>query len=317
MILNDFLILNEQGYYCKYGDFYIDAKVAVNVNLVSHAHADHARPGSKNVYTTSPSIDFMKYRYGNNAAKVFMSVDFNSVLELNGVQIQFIKAGHMLGSAQILMLYKGVRYLYSGDIKLQKDHSCEKVEFVQCDVLITETTFAYPEVIHPKVESEIQNLLNYTQPIVIGTYALGKAQRLSSLCKQYVPDVPLYIHYDILPYHKIYQKHNYLNWEHSLLQKKDIRQGRQGIYLVPPLTYQSYKAQYSYTFAFASGWSNLQEHKHKLYVSDHLDWPDLLEYIKYCAPQEIWTIHGESKHLIAHFGSSNIKVKEINNEGRN
>ncbi|HQS05939.1 MAG TPA: exonuclease, partial [Daejeonella sp.] len=92
--------------------------------------------------------------------------------------ICFIPAGHILGSAQVLMEYKGVRYLYTGDYKLQDDATCEKIEFVKADVLITESTFADPAVQHPSVSDEIKKLNLFNHNVLLGAYSLGKAQRL-------------------------------------------------------------------------------------------------------------------------------------------
>jgi putative mRNA 3-end processing factor len=313
MVLPDFLIAKAGGYYCSYGDFYIDAGVAVMHNVVSHAHADHARPGSLNLYTTASTVDFMKIRYGASIAKNIHPITYHQAFKLGDVTISFYPAGHMLGSAQILMEYKGVRYLYSGDIKLQEDHSCEPALVPPCDVLITESTFAYPNIVHPSVFSEIENLRNFQLPLIIGCYALGKAQRLRKLIEEIIPDIPCKVHYDISRFNAVYRKHGYLLGPDALFEKSDVKRKKPYIYLVPPLTYNSYKSYLPFSFAFASGWSALQNSSTPLYVSDHLDWPDLLRYIEMSKATEVWSIHGESKHLLEHYGSSSIKVRPLEN----
>ena len=99
---------------------------------------------------------------------------------MNEVAITFFPAGHMLGSAMILMEFLNEKYLYTGDFKLQPDESCEPIELVEADYLITETTFAHPDHVHPDPVMEM-SLLNEIsdQNILLGAYSVGKAQRLT------------------------------------------------------------------------------------------------------------------------------------------
>src|SRR5690554_6610512 len=120
-ILTDFLIFTEAGLYCRYGDFYIDPLLPVASALISHAHGDHARPGSGRVYCTPPTETIMRSRYGKKAATAFTLIDYQGSFKQKDVEVVFISAGHILGSAQILMLYRGIRYLYTGDYKMQHD----------------------------------------------------------------------------------------------------------------------------------------------------------------------------------------------------
>lgn len=311
MILDDFLIKTSKGYYCKYADVYIDPKTAVPHSVVSHAHADHAQPGSIDVYCTEETAAFMQLRYKHKAAKEFHLKKYAQAFTIAEVEFTFYSAGHILGSAQILMVYKGVRYLYSGDIKLQADTTVPPAQMVLADVLITETTFANPNFLHPDAQEEIKKLAEVQGPMVIGSYVLGKAQRINSLINQVLPEKNVFIHFDVYPYHKIYERLSTVNLRYEILQKKDIRNGREGIYIVPPLTYESYKIQYPYTFAFASGWDHLQSKNQYLKISDHLDWKELLAYISAVNPTEIWAIHGDSEKLIEHFEASTVKVKEL------
>lgn len=312
MILDDFLVYTSKGYYCKYGDFYIDASTAVVNNVVSHAHADHARAGSINVYATAATADLMKYRYKAQAAKKFFIYTYAESFEINGVKLSLYSAAHIIGSAQILMEYKGTKYLYSGDIKLQLDDSCEPLQVITADVLISETTFAKKDFKHPEVETEIMKLKDHELPVIVGSYVLGKAQRLNNLITKHLPNTNVYIHYDVLAYHKLYEKYGFNIGKYQVIDKKMLKYKQKGIYIVPPLTYQSYKVQYPYKFAFASGWDKLQENEIKLFVSDHIDWYDLLNYIELTKPKQIWTIHGDSIDIIDYFRNSDILVRNIN-----
>src|SRR5579862_1648501 len=113
MILDDFLYFDSNGLYCKYGNFYVDPLKPVKTAVISHAHADHAVPGNSEVYCTEATSVLMQQRYRKNAAKVFNIAFFDKPFMVGDVKITLVPAGHMLGSAQLLMEYQGVKYLYT------------------------------------------------------------------------------------------------------------------------------------------------------------------------------------------------------------
>src|SRR5476651_427756 len=156
MIIADFIHFNKIGLYCPYGDFYLDPQQPVANAVISHAHGDHAVSGNTNIYCTNATYQFMQIRYGKNAGNTFYLAGYHQKFAVGKVNITFIPAGHMLGSAQVLMEYEGIKYLYTGDYKLQADATCEPYDFVQADVLITESTFANPETSHPDPVEEIK-----------------------------------------------------------------------------------------------------------------------------------------------------------------
>ena len=190
--INNFLSYSSTGLYCAAGDFYIDPRKAVHKAIISHAHGDHATPNSGTIYCTNSTKQIMGKRYKNSLRSRFIEINYRESFQLNDVMITFYPAGHILGSAQIMMEYDGIRYLYTGDFKLQQDTSCEPLEFVETDYLITETTFANPDYQHPDPQSEIEKLNEITgQNILIGAYSVGKAQRVTQLatshCKKTNP----------------------------------------------------------------------------------------------------------------------------------
>lgn len=312
MILSDFLVRKPEGYYCRYGDFFIDAGSPVVHNVVSHAHGDHASSGHDYVYCTNGTALFMSYRYKQNRKDSYQINLFNVVFKVGAVEITFLPAGHILGSAQILMEYKGVRYLYTGDYKLQADETCEVIEVQQADVLITESTFANPEIIHPDPIREIQKLDGHASNILLGTYVLGKAQRITDLINRYCSDRRVLVHSGILPYHRLYDEHGLKKMTYEPYNRREMKQGEQNkVYLVPPMTFNSYFRATKVLRAFASGWKRLQaQNDIELYISDHVDWNDILHYIKMVAPQEVWTLHGDGTILKSYFGDS-LMVRDV------
>lgn len=310
-ILEDFLVENENGYYCVYGDFYIDPKYPVAKAVISHAHGDHAVPGHSSIFATANTIAFMQHRFTKQPLASYQPKSYREFFKIGEVEISFIPAGHILGSAQILMQYKGVRYLYTGDYKLQEDITCEALEYVQADVLITETTFADPAVIHPDPIEEIKKLNTTSLNIMLGCYALGKAQRITNLVNTYCPQKTIYTHHNIAPIHRIYDEKGFVKLDYEIYNRKALKDGNDKIYLVPPMTFNNYFRAKNVVRVFASGWKRLQNYNDMtLFISDHIDWNDLNTFIQKVEPKQIWTVHGDGKHLKSHY-EGKIVVRNI------
>src|SRR5690606_30128630 len=137
-----------------------------------HAHGDHECKNNQHVYSTPATASIMRLRYQKNAGHTFHDFNYEEEIVLNGVKISFLPTGHILGSAMILMEFGGIRYLYTGDYKLQADATCDPAQLVQADVLITESTFADPQVKHPDPVQEIKKLNDIPHNILLGAYAL-------------------------------------------------------------------------------------------------------------------------------------------------
>lgn len=313
MILPDFLIYTAAGLYCPTGGFYLDPILPVKTAVISHAHGDHAVPGNHNVYCTEATSAIMECRLKKNAAEYFYISPFQNPFVINGITIYFIPAGHILGSAQVLMEHRGVRYLYTGDFKLQDDKTCEPAKFVHADVLITETTFADPAVSHPDPVTEIIKLNSNNRNILLGVYALGKAQRITQLINQYCPQRKVLVHHSIWPLHKIYEKYGYSPGFYEPYNRKLMKsEGGNMVYMVPPFTFGSYIRAKDVMRVFASGWKKLQtQNDMELLISDHADWNDILKAVNQVKPKELWTVHGNGSALKEYF-KGRLPVKVLN-----
>ncbi|MCX2480127.1 exonuclease [Pedobacter sp. MC2016-15] len=313
MILEDFLVPTKIGLFCAYGGFYLDPKEIVKDAVISHAHGDHAVGGNINVYCTEATSLFMKQRYKKFAGGEFHVYSFHQGFVLNEVRISFVPAGHMLGSALVLMEYQGIKYLYTGDYKLQPDDTCEPIEFVKADVLITETTFADPETSHPDAVEEILKLNSTQSNIMLGAYALGKSQRLIRLISDHCPEKRILVHHSILPFVKIYESLGIDMGKYEVYDRKVMKANLTGmIYLVPPLVYRSYIKAVNVIRVFATGWKHLQNNNElQLYISDHVDWKDIILTIEQVSPSQVWTTHGSGKQLKEHFQNI-LDVKLLN-----
>lgn len=312
MILQDFIHFNINGLFCPYGNFYIDPQQPVKNAVISHAHGDHAVKGNQTVYCTEATRQFMLLRYGKHAAKSFVVKEYHQPFTVEGVQITFLSAGHMLGSAQVLMIYNGIKYLYTGDYKLQADATCEPYQFTQADVLITESTFANPQNSHPEPVTEILKLDAVKSNIMLGAYGLGKSQRLIKLINDYIPRKKILVHHRIMPLNQVYENMGFHLGKCELYSRKLMKQQDEYVYIVPPFTFDSYFKATGVKRFFASGWQHLQVNQQDtLMISDHADWSDILKVIELTRPQQLWTLHGDGKHLAAHF-NNHIFVKMLN-----
>lgn len=312
-ILADFLVKDPKGFYCAYGDFYIDPVLPVHQAVVSHAHGDHATAGHANIRGTRHTLELMKARFGKKlTGSSCIPKEYHDRFELGGVDIEFISAGHMLGSAQIIMTYNGIRYLYTGDYKLQQDSTCAPIAYREADVLITETTFANPQVKHADPIEEIKKLKDRNFNIMLGCYAMGKAQSLTALINTYCPELEVHLHRNMVPYHRVYNTSDFTKLEYKEYTRQGFKQGVQNkVYLVPPMTFNNYFRATNVLRAFASGWDRLhQRNDISLYISDHVDWDDILFYIEKVKPKEIWTVHGDGRALKQYY-EGQLLVRDI------
>ncbi|TKC03972.1 exonuclease [Pedobacter frigoris] len=306
MILEDFIVIDKIGLFCRYGNFYLDPKEPVKQAVISHAHGDHAIGGNLNVYCTEATSLFMKHRYRKFAGGEFHIYNFNAVFDVNGVKVTFIPAGHILGSAMVLMEYDGVKYLYTGDYKLQPDKTCEPISFVEADVLITETTFADPATQHPAAEEEILKLNSTKSNIMLGAYALGKCQRLISLMNDHCTEKRILVHHSMMPFVKIYEQMGVNMKKYEMYDRKVMKNNPEHmVYIVPPMVFKSYFKAINVVRVFATGWKHLQSsHEIQLYISDHADWNDIIFTIEKVKPSQVWTNHGNGNYLKTHYEKS-------------
>lgn len=313
MILDDFIVIDKTGLFCRYGNFYLDPKENVQNAIISHAHGDHAVSGNANVFCTEATSLFMLHRYRKFAAGSFSVKPYHTSFNMNDVMVSFVPAGHILGSAMVLMEYLGVRYLYTGDYKLQPDKTCEPIEFVEADVLITETTFADPDTSHPTAEAEILKLNSTQTNIMLGAYSLGKCQRLISLMNDHCPEKRILLHHSMLPFVKIYEQLGINLGKYEMYNRKVMKHNHtKMVYMVPPMVFKSYFKAINVIRVFATGWKHLQKnHEIQLYISDHADWNDILKTIEQVKPKEVWTNHGNGTQLKYHYENS-LVVKLLN-----
>src|SRR5262245_36245451 len=156
----DILMPVAAGLCSPVGGFHIDPVRPVERALITHGHSDHARAGHGAVLATQETLDLMRLRHGEGFAGATQAVRYGETLRLGDTQVSFHPAGHVRGSAQILVAANGVRAVASGDYKDVADPTCAPFELVPCDVFITEATFGLPVFRHGDPAGEIGKLLN-------------------------------------------------------------------------------------------------------------------------------------------------------------
>ncbi|HYZ61241.1 MAG TPA: ligase-associated DNA damage response exonuclease [Acetobacteraceae bacterium] len=306
------LKVRPEGLYCEPGDFHIDPVRAVPRAVVTHAHSDHARPGHGAVLASPETIALMDVRMGEGrAGHTQQALHYGERLEIDGVRLWLEPAGHVLGSAQVAVEWRGSRVVVSGDYKRQPDPTCLPFVPIPCDVFVTEATFALPVFRHPPAGAEIAKLLDSValfpeRTHVIGAYALGKAQRLIALLRAAGWDRPIYLHGAMASLCAAYERLGVAlgDLPPATVQGKEQLAG--AIVIAPPSAIADRWARRlaDPVASLASGWMRVRQRARScgvelpLIISDHADWDELNATLDEVGAPEVWVTHGREEALI-------------------
>jgi putative mRNA 3-end processing factor len=324
MRLADLLHSTPQGLYCPPADIHIDPNRPVPRALITHGHSDHARAGHGSVLATPQTLAIMAARYGEAFAGSTQPAAYDEEIVINGVRFRFVPAGHVLGSAQIVVEQGGCRIVVSGDYKLQADPTCTPFELVPCDVFISEATFGLPVFRHPPVAAEIRKLLDSValfpeRSHVVGAYSLGKAQRVISLLRGAGYDAPIYIHGALAKLCRLYEAEGVPLGPLSSVAGLPRKALEGKIVVAPP---SSMSDVWSRRFGdpvtcFASGWMRVRARARQrgvelpLVISDHVDWDDLTDTIQATGCRELWVTHGQEDALVRWAELMGLKARPL------
>ena len=306
----DLLHPRPEGLYCAPGDFYIDPVRPVARAVITHGHADHARAGHGTVLATPQTLEIMRVRYGEDFAGEVQPCAYGERVSRDAVEVQLVPAGHVLGSAQAAVRWRGLTIVVSGDYKRTPDPTCAPFEPTPCDVFVSEATFGLPVFVFPPPEVEIAQLLASLVQFperahMVGAYALGKAQRIIRLLRDAGYDQTLYVHGALQRLSALYEAQGIALGpiEPAAGLPKSAFAGR--IVVAPPSALQD---RWSRRFpdpvaAFASGWMRVRARARQrgvelpLIISDHADWTELTATIAELRPDELWITHGREEAL--------------------
>lgn len=306
------------------GDFYVDPARPVDRAVITHGHADHARPGNGAVLATVETLAIMDARYGATAARSQQALAYGERIEIGEVGVRLVPAGHVLGSAQVVLDYRGSRAVISGDYKRGHDPTCAPFEPVPCDVFVTEATFGLPVFRHPPVEQEIDKLLRSValfadRSHVVGVYSLGKCQRVIAVLRQAGYLRPLYLHGALIALTDLY---GVLGVDLGELRPvadvpKDDLRGE--IVLAPPSAIADRWSRRlpDPVVCAASGWMRVRQRARQrgvelpLIISDHADWDELLSTIEEVDAPEVWVTHGREEALVHQITKSGRRAQAL------
>ncbi len=316
----------EYGLYCEPGDFHIDPWKPVRRALITHAHSDHARYGSTSYLTAASGARLVAMRTGSDAVE---GIPYGETRTINGVRVSFHPAGHILGSAQIRVEYRGEVWVVTGDYKIDPDASCEPFELVPCHTLITECTFGMPiyrweppESVFGEISDWWRTNAEAGRASLLFGYALGKAQRLLAGLDATIG--PIFTHGAVERLNRVYREEGV-----SLPHTRHVTEGNReewsrGIVVAPQSANGSLWMRKfgDLSTSFASGWMTIRGRRRQRSVdrgfilSDHVDWPQLLSVIQASGAEHVIATHGYTDVLVRYLREQGIRAYALETEYR-
>ena len=312
------LQLTPQGLYCRAARAWIDPWKPVPRALISHAHADHARPGCGEYWAIGTSETILRQRLGREINLI--PVDYGTPHRIGEARVSFHSAGHVLGSAQIRLEAGGESWLVSGDYKRCADPSCAPFEAVPADVFISEATFGLPIYRWQRGAEVAREILQWWQaaperPSILFAYAFGKAQRLlAELAAIGVGEAgqpgaegnEILLHGAVEALMPAYREAGVRlppTLPASAMSRNGSMAGR--LVIAPPSAHRSVwmKRFRLPQTAFVSGWMAVRGARRRrgyergFVLSDHADWPGLIQSVRDSGAQQIYVTHGNSDGL--------------------
>jgi putative mRNA 3-end processing factor len=316
---------SDRGLYCPAGDFYIDPWKPVDRAVITHAHSDHARWGSKFYLCHHDSKPILQHRLGPNH---YQSIGWNEPIYFNGVRLTLFPAGHIIGSSQVKVDLNGEIWVVSGDYKLEDDGISGRFEPVKCHNFITESTFGLPiynwkpqEEIYSDIQTWIRRNQESGKTSVLIAYSLGKAQRLLKPVAE--------VSEKIFVHGAVYNMHMALvnaGWNLPAVErvtpetKKDAFKG--AVVIAPSSAEGSpwLKRFLPYEIGICSGWMQVRGNVRRknadagFTLSDHADWKGLIKACKETEAECIFTTHGFQSVFTRYLNEQGIYSKEVKTE---
>jgi putative mRNA 3-end processing factor len=311
------------GLYCAAGDFYIDPWNPVERAVITHAHADHLRPGSKRYLATRESEALLRARTGPDG--VIETVEYQAPVDLRGVRVSFHPAGHIRGSAQVRLEYRGEIWVVSGDYKLHADPTCAPFEPIRCHTFVTESTFGLPIFRWPETDSTLSEINAWWRgnqqlgkASGLFAYPLGKAQRVLASIDASIG--PVYTHGAVEAFNRLYREAGIVlpptHYARSAPLKTDWTRA---LILAPPMAKTSpwLRRFGDLSTGLASGWMCIRGTRRRqsidrgFVLSDHADWPGLLTAIRFSGASRVWVTHGYRAQLTRWLEANGLEAHAI------
>ena len=319
------LTITDSGLYCEAGNFYIDPWHPVEHALISHSHSDHARPGMGSYLTVTQGALLLRARVGADAR--ISTLGYGEALRIGDTSISFHSAGHVLGSAQIRIESRGLVWVVSGDYKLAPDATCAQFEPIRCHGFVTEATFALPIYRWKPAKDTFAEMGDWWQSnraagkaSVLYGYSLGKAQRMLSGIDATIG--PIFTHGAVERLTQIYRDSGVPlpPTQYAMTAAKKDFAG--ALILAPPSANGTpWTRRFGdFSTALASGWMQIRGARRRraidrgFVLSDHADWPGLMDAIRATNAETIWVTHGQSQPLVRTLIEQGLNARAIRTE---
>ena len=320
------IIARPEGLYCPPGDFYIDPWRPVDRAVITHGHGDHAHRGNGHYLATRVGAGILKRRLGDDINLDVL--EYGETIDHHGVRLSLHPAGHVLGSAQVRLEYRGEVWVASGDYKLENDGTCAPFEHVRCHTFVTESTFGLP-IYRWQPQSEIFDDINrwWQQNADAGRasllycYSFGKAQRILAGLDPSIG--PILAHGVVLPLTDVYRAAGVrlpeIHYAGTFADKAALRRA---IVLAPPSSAGTtwLRRFGEISDAFASGWMQLRGTRRRRGVdrgfalSDHADWPGLQKAITETGAERVFVTHGSTSVMVRWLREQGLDAQEFATE---
>ncbi len=324
---NNLLTTTPRGLFCEAGNFYVDPWRPVDHALITHAHSDHARWGSKKYLTADTGAEVLRIRMGDKANLSFQPL--GRPLTINGVTVTFFPAGHILGSAQIKIEKDGYSVVVSGDYKRNPDATCRPFEPVRCHTFITESTFGLPIYRWPDPQTVFAGINDWWRSnqqsgktSVLLAYSLGKAQRMLAGVDATIGSI--YTHGAVEKLNAGYRAAGVALPKTTRVGDLDAKatDWNQSLIVAPPSAVGGTWAKRfgKLSVAMASGWMQVRGTRRRramdrgFILSDHVDWDDLLRTIVETEAEQVWVTHGYSDVVVRHLREQGWDAKVVETE---
>lgn len=323
--MSDLVVVRKQGLYCVPGQFYIDPWRPVERAVITHAHADHARGGHAHYLAAAAGAGILRARLG---AIALDAIAYGETVTHNGVRISLHPAGHVLGSAQVRLEYGGEVWVASGDYKVEEDGTCAPFESVRCNTFITESTFGMPiyrwqaqAAVYAEINDWWRSNAAQGRASVLYCYSFGKAQRILHGVDPSIG--PIICHSAAEPLNKVYREAGVALPQTLLVTAvSDKTMLKQALVIAPPSAGNTpwIKRFGDYSDAFASGWMLVRGARRRrgvdrgFVLSDHADWPGLMQAIDASGAERVIVTHGQIPIMVRWLQQSGLEAGAFETE---
>lgn len=317
------IIATDRGLYCPPGDFYVDPWQPVQTAVITHAHGDHLRHGSAQYFVAHSGESLARYRLGSG--HTLTGIEYGAPRSFGGTRVSLHPAGHVLGSAQVRIAHGGRVWVVSGDYKRQPDPTCAALEPLACDVFISEATFALPVYRWPETRVVIADIARWWGAnrerglcSVLFCYALGKAQRVLAELGAFTTE-PVYVHGAVGVLADLYRKAGIAMVPTLSATMERSTDYRGALIIAPPgAAGTPWMRRFGeHVTGFCSGWMRVRGDRRRrgydrgFVLSDHADWPALIETCLATRAPRVLLTHGRTDALTRYLNERGVEARAL------